>query len=468
MTPADQGEGPVFSAAQMREARMLLARFSAARKASRFYPPGHPAVEQGVDELMESIRSLHSEGLDIPLVFYEDELLLGEQFLPEASVHFDQLIRDMTAVGAGSITFTRGLGADELGHAVRVLSRDPVEVEEAGGLGRLLEGEDLPHVSVATVEVWKPREAADRDDREAARRTYSEGVDLLRELELAMRRAEGGFPAHTKAVVRGLVDNVLHNRGAMLELAGLRDYDEYTFYHSVNVAILSIALGAHITSERRFLTSLGTGALMHDIGKMAVGPDILNKTGPLTEREWELMRLHPVWGAETALSIPGLDRSSLVMILEHHMRYDGQGYPRYPEAGRRQHLSSRIVAVADAFDAMTSRRAYSAARLADEAMAVLVQDADSAYDPRLVRAFLRVVGVYPPRTVVRLSTGETGVVVASNEKAPTRPVVRLFADEDGELSDPVDVDLAAGEREETTITRSLDAAKLNVDPDSYM
>jgi HD-GYP domain-containing protein (c-di-GMP phosphodiesterase class II) len=207
---------------------------------------------------------------------------------------------------------------------------------------------------------------------------------------------------------------------------------------------------------------------MHDIGKLTVDLSVLNKPGALSSDEWSLVRLHPIRGAQVAATMPGLDRSAVVVILEHHMRYDLDGYPeRNPR--RPQHVTSRIVAVADAYDAMTSRRSYSAARLQDEAIEVLAKNTGTAFDPALVRAFIQMMGIYPARSVVRLSGGEMGVVVQPSETDVLRPVVRVIADPTGALIEPYDLDLsnaiAASGRH---IESCIDPRALNVDPDEFM
>jgi HD-GYP domain-containing protein (c-di-GMP phosphodiesterase class II) len=208
---------------------------------------------------------------------------------------------------------------------------------------------------------------------------------------------------------------------------------------------------------------------MHDVGKMSVDRSILNKSGSLEPEEWTLMRRHPRRGAEIAASIPGMDKSAMIVIFEHHMRCDGRGYPRYAIPDATQHIASRITAIADAFDAMTSRRSYSAARLQDDAMSVLVRNVDSSFDPALTRLFVELMGVYPPRSVVRLSTGEVGVVVRPGEGSPQAPVVRVIAAPDGALIDPVDVDLSESEEADGRVIEAcLDGSQMNVSVDDYM
>lgn len=464
-----QARAVAFSAKQLRRARDMLARLYALRRAKRFYPLEHPAVGQAVDELATVIAKYHDEGIDVPITFYEDELLLGEQLLAEDSVLFDQLIRDMTSIGAGNIVFERGLTVSELTRFATIIACDPEEVTAAGGIGAMVTAAGLEHIVVSGVAVYRESEQViDEDAQKIARASYANALDLMRELERLIRSSQVLNVARVKGTVRSLIENVLNNRYATLELAGLKSFDEYTFYHSVNVAILSLALGSMLTHDFRFLSTLGVGALLHDLGKMTIDLDILNKTGPLTSDEWTEIRKHPILGAENAALTPGLDKAAIVIVLEHHMRYDLTGYPQRTPP-RTQHLASRIVAIADAYDAMTSRRSYSVARRQDDAIVTLVKNADSALDPTLVRLFVSLMGLYPPRSIVLLSSGETGVVVAPNPHDVTAPRVRLIASADGTMLTPVDIDLSnADEAGGRTIERCLDPAGLNVDVSDFL
>lgn len=462
------GGGPSFSNRQTARIRELLTRLYAIRKAAKFYPVDHPAVNDSVEALLAVVTSFHAEGVDVPLTFFEGELLLGEQLLTEDSILFDQLIRDMTSIGAGSVTFLRGLDLEELRRAVPILAADASELEEAGGLAKLAEAALLEHVLIGDVKVVERGDGgSEGEPSELAQAAYGDALGLMRELERVIRTNQTMSVGAVRGVVKSLVDSVLHNRHAMLELSGLRSYDEYTFYHSVNVAILSLALGSRVTQEARFLSSLGVGALLHDIGKMAVDVGILNKPGSLTTDEWAKVRKHPVWGAQMAAAIHGLDKSSVVVILEHHLRYDLSGYPKRPMR-RQQHLASRIVAVADAYDAMTSRRSYSAARLQDQAMMLLAKNVGTGFDPGLVKLFIGLMGIYPPRSAVRLSTGELAVVMAGQLTDVSRPTVRVIASPGGEAVKPFDVDLGDPSAEGRTVVGCVDPDALNVDVGDYV
>lgn len=462
-----QGEGQPtarpFSAKQRHRARELLTRLYALRRTVRFYPAEHPAVSQALDGLLDVIARYHDEGVDVPLTFYEDEVLLGDQVLGEDSVLFDQLIRDMTAIGVGTFAFKRGLDRGELTRFAQVIGQDAETIQHHGGIMAMMREAGTPHIEVSAVTVLRTESRASAEDsRKAARAAYNEAVDLLRDLDHMIRSNHALDVPRIKASAYDLVESVIADRPAMLELSGLKDYDEYTFYHSVNVAILALSLGSLISKDRRFLSTLSMGALLHDIGKMTVPSAILNKPGPLTSDEWAQIRRHPVYGAEHAALTPGLDKAALVVIFEHHMRFDGSGYPQQAIM-RPQHLGSRIVAVADAYDAMTSRRPYSAARLQDEAIRVLVENSGTALDPALVRLFIGMLGAYPPRSVVRLSSGEVAIVLTASEHDVLAPVVRIIADAGGAIIEPSDVDLSDPEAAAgRTVVACLDPSGMNV------
>jgi HD-GYP domain-containing protein (c-di-GMP phosphodiesterase class II) len=462
--PTIEGAGVVYSPRQKARARELLARLSGTRRSVTFYPRGHVVVRDNLEALFKSISEFHREDVGVSLVFFDDEVLLGEQLLAEESVIFDQLIRDMEASGQTSVNFTQGLTLDELERSMQVLSRDWNAIEADGGLEVEVRAADIPHVEIGTV-------AFTRDPDDFATQivmdghvAYTKALDALREFSRQQEHGESPPADQARDAVHGIVDNVVENKGAMLELSGLKDYDEYTFFHSVNVTILSIALGSLVSSDRRFLNSLGIGALMHDVGKMTVELEVLNKSGSLSAEEWALMRMHPVYGAEVAAGVRGLDRSSIPVILEHHMRYDLEGYPVH----RPQCLTSRIVAIADAYDAMTSRRSYALPRLQDEALEMLAKQSGLAYDPVLVRMFCQMLGVYPPRSLVRLTTGEVAIVVKPNTDM-LAPWIKVITDAEGTFIESFEVDLSdpssAGDRK---IEVCLDPRALNIEVDDYL
>ncbi len=458
---------PGFSQRQVARIRDVLARVYALRRTTRLYPADHPVRGLAVDDVLASLQPYFDEGVDVPLLFSDSELFLGEQLLTEESILFDQLIRDLTALGAGSITFGKGLNAREVRAFADIIGAPPETVEEGGGVRTMLVAAGVEHIQVTESFVLSDRAEDDLDPRKSAKAAYAGALDLVRELDHAITAGQALSAPRIRGAVKSLIDNVADSRAAMLELAGLKSHDEYTFYHSVNVAILSLTLGSAVSHDQRFLATLGTGALLHDLGKLAIPSELINKEAPLTSEEWDELRKHPVYGASMAALTPGLDRGATVIVLEHHMRLDGAGYPPHPAA--RQHIGSRIVAIADAYDAMTSTRAYSDARRQDEAIEVLMSNAGSALDEALVRVFVRLMGLYPPRSLVRLSTGETAIVLASNEGDIAAPIVRVIADVYGAMVAPRDVDLSVlGQAGASAIVSCLDPGTLNIDVGDFL
>ena len=451
-----------YSNQQAERAKTVLARLYGLRRAVRFYPLEHPSVRETIDALAAAIQTYHNEGVELQFAFFEGEILLGDQLLAEESVTYDQLISDMQAIGVGSLIFKPGIDAGELARAAAVLGVDAAEAEAAGGVLRMAQAAQIPHVQIGLVLAAEPDFVGTAE--QVAYHAFSQAIELVEEVDEALHDERGVNPTKVRTVVRSLIDSVLNNRLSMLQLTGLKNYDEYTFYHCVNVAILSLALGSLLTNDEKFLSSLGTGALLHDIGKLSVGYDVINKPGKLDAAEWEAMQRHPVLGSEMLTAMAGVDRAAIVPVLEHHMRFDAAGYPKRNPA-RPQHVASRIVAVADAYDAMTSRRSYSAARVQDQAMSQLADSAGTSLDPVLVRLFINLLGMYPPRTVVKLSSGEVAIVVAPTDGEPFKPTVRVITSPGGELVDSHDVLLA--ERANLTVEETLDPRLLNIQVEDY-
>jgi HD-GYP domain-containing protein (c-di-GMP phosphodiesterase class II) len=224
--------------------------------------------------------------------------------------------------------------------------------------------------------------------------------------------------------VEGMFEHTMAHPGAALLLSTVKSHDEYTFFHSVNVGILSLAVGQAVGVARDILVPAAVGAVLHDIGKVAVSPAVLNYPGRLNEDQWREISVHPQEGALAILAAggPGSEIAATVAF-EHHARFDGEGYPAVTRTGK-PHIYSRLVQVVDTYDAITARRAYRRAESPNRALQVLLGGADSAWDPDFVHTFIRMMGVYPPGSIVRTASGLTAVVVApAEEHGAPLPVV---------------------------------------------
>jgi HD-GYP domain-containing protein (c-di-GMP phosphodiesterase class II) len=213
-----------------------------------------------------------------------------------------------------------------------------------------------------------------------------------------------------KATVSTIVDDIIQNKDVMVNVIDLKVYDDYTYYHSLNVAILAVAIGLGIGLNRETLNALGISAVLHDIGKRFVPKDILEKKGSLTAEEFDVIKEHSQIGYSYIRENLNLSSVSNVAILQHHERYDGSGYPF---GKKEQNITpfARILSVVDVYDALTSKRPYHEPRLPHLALEYIEQESGKLFDPHVTKVFLKKIAPYPVGTDVELSNGYRGLVV---------------------------------------------------------
>jgi HD-GYP domain-containing protein (c-di-GMP phosphodiesterase class II) len=264
----------------------------------------------------------------------------------------------------------------------------------------------------------------------------------------------------------------------MITLTTLRDFDEYTFTHCVNVCIFSVVIGQRLGFEKQHLYELGLGGLLHDIGKMHIDPDIINKTGKLTTEDWAQIREHPFKGLLALFGMVGfgdVPYRQMLMAYEHHMKVDLTGYPTNKRP-RQSWLFSRIVAVADGFDAGTSVRSYQYRPLPpDRVLQDMRENPARGLDPLLVKALITATGVFPIGTLVILDTHEVGVVCGVNPDPEKLHLPRIKVISDGmgfPLSQPELVDLALSDPEtgapRKQILKTADPQKYGIHVSDYL
>lgn len=268
---------------------------------------------------------------------------------------------------------------------------------------------------------------------------------VVAEVEKAMASARLGQALDhrwAQEVVDVLLGEVLAHREAATTLYHLKATDSYTFAHSVSVAVSALTLAVRVGYPRDAVRELGQAALLHDVGKSRVRPEVLLKPGSLEASEWEEMKQHSRHGFDILKESGGFSDAICQAVLQHHERWDGGGYPLGLH-GLQISRFARLVSVVDAYDAITSDRVYRRGEQPYEAVEALVALQGSHFDPEVVRLFFENVQIYPIGTLVELSTGEAGVVARSNPHLPTRPVVRvLFGPDALPLAQPRLVDLA--------------------------
>ena len=240
--------------------------------------------------------------------------------------------------------------------------------------------------------------------------------------------------------VNNILDDLLHQDTLLVNLSDIRTFDDYTFAHSVNVAVLSLIMGIALGYDQLKLRNLGVGALLHDIGKTQLSLDLLNKPGKLTEEEFASIQKHSEYGFQIIKDNRELSVLIAHVAYQHHERYDGTGYPRGLK-GTGITKFARIVAIADVYDALTADRPYRKRNLPHEAYEYLMGACGSHFDHSLVTLFLKHVAPYPAGTIVELTTGEKAVVVRQHLDCLLRPIVMVFEKDGKKLPRSFEYDL---------------------------
>jgi len=228
-----------------------------------------------------------------------------------------------------------------------------------------------------------------------------------------------------KSLVHNIVDEVAHNRDIMVNIIDIRAYDDYTYSHSLNVAVLSVVMGTMLGLNRKQLHDLTMGALLHDTGKMFIKKEILNKPARLTPEEFEEIKTHSERGYRYLCDQLEIPENARIVALQHHEQFSGKGYPA-GLANTDIHLYGRICCVADVYDALTSDRPYRKSMLPSDAIEYIMSGYSTQFDPLVVDALAKKIAPYPVGTYVRLSTGQTAIVVQNYLETGLRPRVKLI------------------------------------------
>lgn len=268
-------------------------------------------------------------------------------------------------------------------------------------------------------------------------RTMNEGPQKWQQLF-----SDRAFGRHLREVMTAVAGELSSSRSAMNLLADACAFDNYIFTHSFNVALYSTALAMKTGFSDKEVLEISIGGLLHDIGKVQIPDSILKKEGRLTAEEFEWMKMHAEYGFEMLRRQDDIPLLAAHCAFQHHERWDGSGYPRQLKK-EEIHPFGRLMAVADVFDALTSHRVYRSAMLPHEAMEILYSGSDRLFEQKYVEALRDTIALYPLGLSVTLNTGAAGVVIDSNKGIPSRPIIRVLVDEDGqELDQPYECDLS--------------------------
>ena len=362
------------------ELQLIFSNLHTMVRISGLYASDHGQIAKAKETLFRSLETHLMSEEQLVYRFLDDLLVANERPLPHESLVFRRFLlgcQDTRRIG--SITFLRGLERQEVDILLEALTSNI-----SGTWSEWVAGKGLHHILLSAP--LRLGRTAGGDG--VARRAYGASIKSLRDIHETVRARTPVTTAQLEnlhSVSSTLMDEIMLTPGLVLRLASIKSYDEYTLYHSVNVAIIGLGLGLVLKLPENLLREVVLAGMLHDVGKSAIPIELLRKTTALDELEWQSIRRHPSLGAEILSHVPSTNRISMITAFEHHMRFDQAGYPSIRKT-RMQHPVSRLVCMADVFDAMTSRRAYKVAIPIEKVCSYTRNQSGRIFDPKMVHA----------------------------------------------------------------------------------
>ncbi|TET44254.1 HD-GYP domain-containing protein [candidate division TA06 bacterium] len=467
----------------IREGNVVVNRLFSLLKISRIYDPSNKTYVRHVQRMYDALDEVIQSDEGACLEIFSDALFMnGTRLKPDFSswASFRSVMDTLESKGIGRLDFHSGVTAEELATffsiftKVHVYSLDPFgQIEE-----RMIKA-GICHISIDRVL------EDDSEDIENTRETFSEtakksfyyAVSYLKGVATQISLGQVVNARKSKRVIQAFVDEIVEDESYMFSLTTIKNFDEYTLNHSINVSILSLALGMRLGLSKSQLLELGVAALFHDLGKVRISGSIVNKPGRLTEEEFDEVKKHPFKGAIMLSRIRGLGVipvRAMFVALQHHQTPDHRGYPGTDRA-KELDLYSRIVSIADVFDAASSPRVYRPFCLKrEEVLAVIAERSGTQFDPLLAKVFVEMLGVFPVGSLVLLDTEEFAIVWRANQEPSSalRPKVKIITDSKGNFVEPHIESLTArtedGKGFARTIVKALDPQEYGIDVTSYL
>ena len=444
-----------------------------------------------LDDFMQGIDPLFLDDDQITIqifrgnIYLQDEKLGHRREIESLINNLLQYFEKRNLQGLRFSSFIQDASAKEFLSFSRTLNNTEQQEDPLNWLVEQLENQGLLWAEVVHEEDTLPVEQTDETDpqdqvqkrKEKARQCYFFALDSIKEVAQKISSQKKAGVRKSIRVIQNMVDLVMEDEKIALGLSTIRDYDDYTFTHSINVATLSMCLGRRIGISRTSLNRIGICGLFHDLGKLDVPIEIIQKPGKLSESEFEEIKKHTIYSVTQIIRLQadrGLKSKILLSPFEHHLKYDLSGYPK-TNRKKPVGLFSRILTITDVFDAITSPRIYRHSVFSpDQALGSMLGGAGTDFDPILLKVFINMLGVYPIGSLLELDTGELALVMDTGKKFNgTRPMVVLLADDgQGGYTKVGEADLAERDAQsgafQRNIVKSLHPSTRGIQPAEFL
>ncbi len=428
---------------------------------------------------VDLIKSLHQAIQDLILKYNEASILLHQNslFFNGVKIKFGyssypayQFIeREFQNRDIGRLSFSPGMSEEQLVKFLPLFNKKEEKISKSfNNFKGVLKSSGLDTVAIERY-VHTERKTDEEDEKKQSARAYFWGITHLKEIFQKYESKKKIPLLTTKRLIQTLFMRLSDNESFLHGMTTIKNFDDYTLNHSVNVCILSLAMGKRLGLDKSELIDLGLSAFFHDIGKLDVPKEILNKPGKLDHDERKIIENHSHYGAETLVQLrysSYIPISAISVAMEHHSGEGDRAYPRYTKK-KNIGLYSKIVKIVDVFDAITTKRPYRKKVFTRvEALNLMVEKFTGEFDPVLFKVFIRMIGECPVGTLVLLDTGEVGIVNKTNPNPAFqfRPLIKLITDKTGNRIDGDIVDMSRIEPGTDNFIRSI--VKI-LDPSDY-
>ncbi len=453
----------------------FIFRFYRLLKGASLYDRKNAIIERLTQEALQTINPFVKSQGELELKIIQDNFFFNNIRIPVKADRysiFKIFSQEMAKRMIGEIEFTQELEGATLKDFVFLLSGlDSNNESNYLQVNRQLETRGIHGIAVGKLELVRDEDLLIDSEKQKrySKQIYFKTVNLVKEVVEGIRTQKLINIRKAKHLMQGAVASIIQDESALLGLTNIKNYDDYTFNHCVNVAIYAIALGQRIGVPKKHLSHLGMAGLFHDIGKTSIPKEVLNKTDKLSPPEWAMIRAHPVVGAEMVIRLKEWGELSARLIdaaFEHHLKYDLTGYPRLSRK-RNLTLFGKIIAISDFYDALVRPRIYRQyPYVSEKILGLMLERAGRDFDPALVKVFINMIGIFPLGTLVLLNTNEMGIVVQTQEDPDMidRPKVFLLQYSDGEYRKGKNVDLREVDETSRNFKRSI---VKTLDPNEY-
>jgi len=461
----------------------IFIRFSSAMKTAQIYEPNNLTFIRQLDLLFSLIQNiLKNEGKAL-FQFRANTLFFNNvrvKFDVQSYYNFKFLADIFREKEIGTLGFEPGLSQGELTQFITLFINGEVKEENPfEDLKEKIQEKGISHIFLEEIHPFEIRGGKEEEQfLESSITVFFKSITHLKEVVEREKQKKRVQLKTTRRLMQSIVSLISQNESFMMGLTNIKNYDEYTLNHSINVCVLSICFGRRLGFEKKELVDLGISAFFHDLGKLEISKDVLDKPGKLDKKEKKIMDSHPFHGAQKLACIKELSIlpvKAINVAMEHHIwaNLSGYGYPKY---WKKDHTDffSKIVKICDFFDAVTTKRPYrDSVATREEAVSWMLEKSGTEFDAILLKVFATMIGVYPIGSLVVLNTGEWGIVTEMNPDMVymTSPKVKIIADKKGNKIDGEIVDLTEKdpktEKFKRTIVKTLDPYQYNVNVADY-